>query len=122
MHIRGCLDRIKTDTLVDKSNYCVKKGSISVVFKPTLIEILLDGKHFARIVSTFASTCGTPEIRERNVQQTEQATILSDTTPKTGEGSRHCSGLALLFVFAGGLIVLICRKRLSQQGDNIKPA
>ena len=107
------------DIVVDQSNYDVKEDGTStiVTFKTEFLETLSVDKHMVEIVSATGSAFSVLEIKAQAAQQTEKVTPPSDTLPKTGESSGHYSWLALIFLSAGGLILLDRKKRISKQRD-----
>ena len=104
------------DEIVDESKYDVKdeEGSTTISFNPEFLETLPVGSHIVEIVSkTGSSSIYLLVIKEPDIEETQP----SDDLPKTGESSGHYPWLALMFFFAGGLILLERKKFMSKQRD-----
>jgi len=104
------------DETVDESNYDVKdkEGSTTISFKPEFLETLPEGSHIVEIVSkTGSSSIYLLIIKEPDIEETQP----SDDLPTTGESSGHYPWFALMFFFAGGLILLERKKIMSKHRD-----
>ncbi|MDI9470934.1 MAG: LPXTG cell wall anchor domain-containing protein [Bacillota bacterium] len=108
--------------VVDESNYDAKEGSTIITFKAKFLESLAKGKHPVEIVSTTgiahgmieiegpAAKPGTEETQPTGTEETKPSE--SDAVPRTGTNSGYYPWLALILLSAGGLLLVLRRKRM----------
>ena len=103
------------DEIVDESNYDTREGSMTICFLPAFLETMPVGTHTVKMVSPSGTARGTLEIKAPATQDTEKDTQPGDTVPETGENRGYYPWLGLTLLAAGGILLLLRKRRLSRQ-------
>ena len=103
------------DEIVDESNYDTREGSTTIAFRPAFLETMPVGTHTVKMVSPSGTARGALEIKASATQDTAKETQPGDTVPVTGEDRGNYPWPALTLLAAGGILLLLRKRRLSRQ-------
>ena len=95
------------DKEISSENYTVEKGSTIVTLKADFVKTLSEGKHTLSIVSTTGSAD-----TDFTITKSTTPTPNPDTnTPQTGDNSTMILWVEMLFLSAGGVLVLLLKRK-----------